>query len=161
MAIMFPGLKNAKAGAQPPNKVSDSPPAEFRHSEERRIAERHHASLLPSITGVRLSPTGGEASLVNISTTGVLLRANARLMPGTIVTVNLDGTFRPASIASRVVRCMVTDIDSKGVLCYHVGAAFNQEITLDGVPVTTNAPPAPAPQPLETRTFSTVSKNRW
>jgi hypothetical protein len=159
MAIKFPGLKNAKAVAPSPQKVSDSSPVEFRHAEERRIAERHHASLLPSITGVRLSPSGGEASLVNISTTGVLLKANVRLMPGTIVTVNLDGTFQPASIAGRVVRCMVTDIDSKGVLCYHVGAAFNQEIAIDGLPVTTNA--APAPQPLETRTSATISKNRW
>jgi hypothetical protein len=147
---------------QQSGEVSQSRAAES-VNEERRIAERRPAALVPSITGVRLSPSGGEASLVNISTTGVLLKANVRLMPATIVTVNMDGTFRPSSIAARVVRCSVTDIDAKGVLWYHVGAAFNQAIALDDAPIATDARSAPAPQPppLESKIPSTMPKNRW
>ena len=161
MPTVFPALKDAPAAARPLHKVGDSRPAESRQTEERRITERRHASLVPSITGVRLSPYGGEAFLVNISTSGVLLKADVRMMPGTVVTINFEGTFRPSSIAGRVARCIVTDIDSRGVLWYHVGAVFNQAIPLEDMPVATNARPSPAPQPLQPRTFSTVPKNRW
>jgi hypothetical protein len=166
VAITFPVPTDTVAAPRESGEVREPQPAES-VDPERRIAERRPAALVPSITGVRLSPSGGEASLVNISTTGVLLKANVRLMPGTIVTVNVDGPFRPASIAGRVVRCSVTDIDSKGVLWYHVGAVFNRPITLEDAPVATIASPAPAqvpapaPQPSELRIVYTAPKNRW
>lgn len=131
------------------------PPAAPGQPVERRTAPRRHASLVPSITGLRLSPCGGEASLVSISTSGVLVKCNTRLTLGSGVKVMLDGTFSPSSIKSRVARCFVADIDSYGVLWYHVGIVFNEPITLDDALGVTNPQPAPAP------TVPAVLSNRW
>ena len=160
------------AAVRPLPEASDSLPSLSGHSEERRVAKRRPAALVPSITKVRLSPTGGDASLLNISTTGVLLKINLRLMPGTNVTVNLEGTFRPSSIAARVVRCNVSDIDSKGVLWYQVGFTFKKPIVFEDEAVEPASPrpgpvavPAlsavPAPHPRPTPSFSSVVRNRW
>jgi PilZ domain len=97
---------------------------------ERRAAPRHPASGMASITGLRLSPGGGEVSLVNISSTGLLVRCTTKLLPGTPVTVTLDGTFSPSSIKGKVMRCFVADICRPAGLAYHIGIAFNQAIQL-------------------------------
>ena len=120
---------------------------------ERRIAHQRHTSVGSAITGVRLSPIGGQASFVNISASGILVRINMRVLPGTAVTVVLDGSFSPSSIAARVARCLVADIDSKGVLWYHVGMAFNEPIALDTV-VPGGEQPQSAVNPI-------VLTNRW
>jgi hypothetical protein len=158
MASIFPALKSPVAAATPPlQKVIDPLPIDSLPAGERRTAERLLASLIPSITGMRLSPIGGDASLVNISTGGILWKANVRLMPGTMVTITLHRTAGPLPVAGRVVHCMVADIDAEGVLWYHVGAAFSQAITLEDLPGAANAYPAPAPQPRKQQTVS----NRW
>ena len=92
---------------------------------ERRTATRHPASGMTSITGVHLSPGGGEATLVNISSTGALVRCPTKLLPGTTVTMTFDGTFSPSTIKGKVVRCFVADICRPAGLAYHIGIAFN------------------------------------
>jgi hypothetical protein len=114
---------------------------------ERRAAHRWEASTMKAITGLRLSPCGGDASLVNISESGILAKSNTKLQQGAPVTVVLDGTFSPSMITGRVARCVVADIDSSGVLWYHVGIAFNKTIVIQGA--------APAPVP------ATAVRNRW
>lgn len=110
--------------------------------DERRTAGRLHADAVPSITGVRLSPCGGQSFLVNISPTGVLVRCATRLLPGTPVVVIFDGTFLPASIAGRVARCLVADICGPSGLSYHIGIAFNKEIFLEEPPTAIHRPAA-------------------
>jgi hypothetical protein len=114
---------------------------------ERRVAHRRPAAQVPSITGVRLSPGGGDSALVNISITGALVRSTSRLLPGTPVTVLFEGTFSPSSIKSKVVRCVVADICKPAGLSYHIGIAFNERIHFDDEPAETaaqtSAPPAP------------------
>ena len=105
--------------------AAEKPPAA---PTERRMAPRHPAEAMPSITGVRLSPGGREAWLVNISCTGVLLRCATKLPPGTPVQVTLEGTFQPASIKGRVARCFVADIGRPVGLSYHIGIHFNETI---------------------------------
>ena len=124
---------------------------------DRRIAARRLASLVPSITGLRLSPCGGEASLVNISASGALIRCSTRVLPGTALVVVLEGTFSPSSIKSRVARCLVADIDTRGVLWYHVGVVFNNPITLEDTPVAANRPVSAPEAPR----VPTALYNRW
>ena len=124
---------------------------------ERRTATRHPASVMSAITGVHVSPGGGEASLVNISSTGALVRCATKLLPGTPVTLVFDGTFTPASIKGRVVRCLVADIGRPAGLSYHIGIAFNEGITLAEDPVETLQPAATIPSPAA----APVLVNRW
>lgn len=143
---------NAKAGAR----------------VENRSAPRLSASQVPSIAGLRLSPHGAEAALVNISASGILAECAVRLKPGSKVTVQFDGDFAPASVASRVVRCSVSTMGKDGLLRYHVGIAFNAPIALGEVleselaraenpsaHAETHVPPPPfTPVPA-------VVRNRW
>ena len=127
---------------------------------ERRTAARHPAAAMPAITGVRLSPVGSGAQLVNISTTGVLVRCTSRLMPGTAVTVLFEGTFAPPPVKATVVRCLVADIGRGAGLSYHVGIAFKATIDLGEEPA---AAPAPAPAPAEEPqpAHPPILVNRW
>ena len=126
-------------------------------SDERRQALRQPAAMMPSIKGVRLSPGGGEAWLVNISSTGALVRCSTRLLPGTPVTVLFDGGFTPESIKSKVVRCFVADICRPGGLSYHIGLHFNDPIHLEDSPAEPVQPePRVAPVPA-----APVLENRW
>jgi len=130
-------------------------------ASERRTATRHLYTGMPSITGVHLSPGGGEASLVNISSTGVLVRCPTKLLPGTAVTITFDGTFSPSTIKGKVVRCFVADICRPAGLAYHIGIAFNQAIQLEEEekeePVEDIKPDAAIPPPPA----APVLVNRW
>jgi hypothetical protein len=108
---------------------------------------RYPASVVPSITSLRLSPHGAEAKLVNISCMGLLAECTVRLKVGSSVTVLIEGGFKPASAAGRVARCEVSAMGRDGVLRYHVGIGFATPIDLkDYVPANAEPidPPAPA-----------------
>jgi hypothetical protein len=129
-------------------------------SIENRRSPRRAASVVPSITGVRLSPVGGEAVLVNISATGVLVRCMTRLRPETAVNVVFEGGFSPGSVPGRIVRSVVAQIDSSGKLWFDLGITFRKAIAFDDVPGPVEAPvPAPAPQAAPVVTVPLV--NRW
>ncbi len=94
-----------------------------------RVAPRRPAEDCPWITGVRLSP-GGEASLENISWSGLMARCSKRLIPGVPVTVTVSGTFTPSVIKGRVARCEVGGIGKDGVIQYKIGVAFDEPVSL-------------------------------
>jgi PilZ domain len=94
------------------------------------VARRYAAAEFPEIQGVYLSPPGAAATLVNLSATGVLVGCAARLAPGMVLTVQFKGTFRPATIESRVVRCEVAGIAPDGSLLFQIGLAFSAHIAL-------------------------------
>jgi hypothetical protein len=119
---------------------------------EGRSAPRIPASAVPEIKGVRLSPHGTEATLLNISASGVLVECTSRFRLGTAVTTVFDGRFSPSTIEGRVARSSVANVSKKGVLQYHIGIAFNKPIALEQVPVASAVvqPVAPAvPAALE------------
>jgi hypothetical protein len=144
------------------------------------LARRQRASRIPEITAVRLTPTGGNVSLVNISSSGLLVECGVRLASKTTVTVRFEGTFSPASIEGQVARCQVAGIGKDGAIRYHVGIAFAQHIALNineapppsadlaqpappeppqafvpPPPVVPEAVPAPASSPVA------APRNRW
>src|SRR5690349_3380277 len=113
---------------------------------EKRNAVRYPASEVPSIVGLRMSPHGAEASLVNISTTGLLAECAVRLKTGSTVTVQFEGTFTPTTVQGRVARCAVARVNESGTLMYHVGLAFAEAIALPAElerPAAVAAPEAP------------------
>jgi PilZ domain len=127
-------------------------------------ARRYPASAFPEIQGIRLTPLGAAATLVNLSATGALIECASRPVPGTGLTVHFKGTFSPASIESRVVRCEVAGIANDGSLRYHLGVAFNTRLALpndalDDVDEPAEEPSAPLPAVVAVD--APVLRNRW
>lgn len=109
---------------------SSEAPAADSGLHEKHVAVRLPAAAVPEIRGLRLSPPGAEAGLLNISTSGLLAECAFRLQPGTAVTVVIDGAFEPSTIRGRVARAAVAALGAGGGLLYHVGIAFSTPITL-------------------------------
>jgi hypothetical protein len=117
----------AKPSSSPPTAAALQGTGPRLGRELRR--DPHRLSSHPAITGIRLSPYGVEATLVNISAVGALVRCNTRFKPDTTVTVVFQGTFTPSSVQGRVARSVVSSAD-KGVLWYDIGIAFDTHIPL-------------------------------
>jgi hypothetical protein len=131
------------------------------------VARRYPASAFPGIKGIRLAPPTVAATLVNMSATGILVECASRLLPGTLLTVHFNGTFNPATIESRLVRCEVAGIATDGSLRFHLGLTFSARIALpneaaDDVDARAAAPSAP---PLAAAAAAPVAapvlRNRW
>ena len=116
-----------------PAAVRPEPPRQGEHS----TAPRRPASAVPSITGLRISPPGFKATLVDISGNGLLAEWGVALKVGQAVTVNFEGTFSPQSVGAQVVRSAVASMSSGGVR-YHIGLAFTAPIAFEEKP-----PPPP------------------
>jgi len=120
--------------------------------------ERRPAASMPNITGIQLLPHGAEASLVNISTTGLLAESAARLQVGSSVKIVFAGGFVPTSVAGRVARCEIAAMDRDGTLRYNLAIEFDAALTLDEEPQKLDAEPE---APLSPTTVTSVAKNRW
>ena len=92
---------------------------------------------MPSIKGLRISPPGVEATLIDISASGLLAEWGVALKIGQAVTVDFEGTFSPQSLGAQVVRSAIASMTSGGVR-YHVGLAFTAPIAFEDTP-----PPPP------------------
>lgn len=161
--ISVPTRFTANRASESGDAQDQASPTEASDSVQAGLAPRRAAARVPSITALRLLPSSGETSLVDISSSGVLVKSSGKLNPGTAVTVVLDGTFAPSSIESRVARCVVADIDSRGRLWYHIGVSFKEPIDLDAASSGTRSLPtsdAPSRKVLSASTISSV-RNRW
>jgi len=121
---------------------------------DQRTAVRIPAKRVPSIEAVHLSPGDSMATLVNISTSGVLVEGTSKLRPGSAVTVNFIGTFTPTTVRGRVARTIVASLGKDGVLHYMVGIAFDEPISLEQVtdpPDSVQAEPVPKISRLQNR----------
>ena len=121
----------------------------------RRAAIRYPASFVSCITGVRLSP-GEPGTLINISTSGLLLESAVRYTPGSSVTAHFEGDIATQQIRGRVVRCEVSAIKA-GALNYRTGLAFGKLLTLPFETAAIDAAPAGA----SAVTTSEPLVNRW
>jgi hypothetical protein len=104
------------------------------HAPAEQIAEaapRIPAAQVPSITGLRLSPHGADAKLINISTSGLLAECSSRLKVGSTVAVLFEGDFPETSVVGRIARCEVSTMGRDGVLRYQLGIDFGKAIDLD------------------------------
>ena len=92
---------------------------------------RRPASAVPSIRGLRISPPGFRATLVNISSTGLLAEWGLSLKIGQAVTVAFEGASTPPPAEARVVRSAIVSTSPAG-LRYHLALAFTVPIVFDG-----------------------------
>lgn len=138
-----------------------SPLVETSVTAEARSAPRLPASLVTSITAVRLSPHGADATLLNISASGVLVECTTRFRLGTAVTAVFEGTFSPSSVEGRVARSCVATMNKNGVLRYHIGIAFNKPIPLEEAPAAAIQQPAATPEAPSAPPVRPIVSNRW
>jgi hypothetical protein len=110
--------------------------------EDHSLAPRRPASAVPSITGLRISPPGFRATLVNISGTGLLAEWGLPVKIGQPVTIEFEGTFAHQSVRAQVIRSAVASTTAAS-LRYHVALEFMAPIGLDDVV----PPPADAENP--------------
>jgi len=103
------------------------------------------------ITGLRFLPQNAPATLVNISSTGLLAETVARLTVGSTTTVALEGGFTPATVSGRVVRCEVAVMGRDGMLRYHLGLECDSPLAIDEGAGAAAAPGATPP----------TARNRW
>jgi hypothetical protein len=112
--------------------------------EENSLAPRRPASAVASITGLRISPPGFRATLVNISGTGLLAEWGLPLKIGQAVTIEFEGAFAHHSVRAQVVRSSVASTTAAS-LRYHVALEFTAPIGLeDEVESTTDAENSPS-----------------
>jgi CheY-like chemotaxis protein len=127
---------------------------------DRRRARRHRAGELPWLCDVKL-PGIPRASLIDISSGGVLLETTSRILQGSTIELELlgrDDTNR--CVLARIVRNQVAAVDGLAV-SYHVAAAFSREIDLHGpqAPSTSSLTPKALAHVL-TRVLSEVDDDR-
>ena len=118
--------------------------------------DRRPAASMPNITGLQLLPNGGQATLVNISPTGLLAESAARLQVGSSVQILFVGGFAPAIVSGRVARCEVAAMGRDGLLRYHLTIEFDSPLTLEPMPEEAPVREEVAPAPI-----SGGVKNRW
>jgi hypothetical protein len=87
-----------QADVATPAAVRQEPPRQKEHT----AAPRQPASAVPSIKGLRISPPGFKATLLDISATGLLAEWGVALKIGQPVTVDFEGTFSPSSFEAFV-----------------------------------------------------------
>ena len=107
-------------------------------------------TAVPGISGVRFLPQRTEATLVNISPSGLLVESVARHPVDSPVAVLFEGGFTPATATGRVVRCEVALMGPNGVLHYYIGIEFDTPLDLGDIAA--ERVPAPA---------SAGVRNRW
>jgi CBS domain-containing protein len=98
---------------------------------ERRAARRQPLRDLPWLSAVTAG-AGSRISVVNISSSGVLLASPSKFTPGSTTELQLTGPDTNLVVPVRFVRSEIARIDPLGVL-YHAAATFGRQIDL-GLP---------------------------
>jgi hypothetical protein len=96
--------------------------------DERRTAERKSRGDVPWLSAIKLS-WGVEVSLVNISSSGVLVETGSKFVPGSVSELHLTGPDTNLVMPVKFIRSEVARIDGLGVK-YHAAAAFEGELDL-------------------------------
>ena len=119
----------------------------------RRAEPRYAAADLPAITTVMLS--GEVVTLVNISSSGVLVESSTRFKPSERVRLAITG-LEPNQVGGVIVRCMVSAISTGGKLRYESAIAFTQPVNIPVPPGTkpTSKPVSATPAPAAKLTAS-------
>ena len=97
-------------------------------AEERRTALRLPQQAVPWLSSARLA-CDTQISLVNISSSGVLIESGSKFIPGSTTELHLSGPERNLVVPVRFIRSEIASIDRVGVK-YHAAAAFGREIDL-------------------------------
>lgn len=88
---------------------------------DRRLAARS-AAPEHDVAFARVRP-GHVVVVIDISSVGALLETGRRLLPGTVIELQIQRHVARLSLRARVVRCAVAAIGASGI-CYHAGVRF-------------------------------------
>ena len=99
-------------------------------SKAANRARRMRASEAGVVRQVRLLP-GGDAIILNISNTGLLVENKGRLPVGTIVNVRLEGAS-VIGMEGHIVRSRVAAIHRDGSVSYETAIEFERPQSIDG-----------------------------
>ena len=117
--------------------LTDSSPEDTDASSSKR-ARRLRASEAGVVRHARLLP-GGDADILNISNTGLLVENKTRLPVGSTVNIRVQGS--PAmGLEGHIVRSRVSAIHRDGSLTYETAIEFERPQPVDGA----DTSPAPA-----------------
>jgi hypothetical protein len=100
---------------------------------ERRAWPRSSAVGRQEIAGARLLP-GWYARIIDLSSGGVLIETECRLLPGTQVELQLVGSGALRRVRGRVIRSHVAVLDHHQGIRYRGALMFDGELVLDAAP---------------------------
>ncbi len=95
---------------------------------ERRAASRFSTIRRPEIAIGRVRP-GRPAQIVDVSAAGALIETGYRLLPGTVVELQLGDPVAVHLVRARVVRCYVARVDAQRIR-YRGGLSFQERLPL-------------------------------
>jgi hypothetical protein len=93
---------------------------------ERRLSQRRQSLEEHGIVLVRVRP-GVEASIVDVSATGVLVETQRRLLPDTSIEIHFERDKQLAAVRGRVLRCAVVRLGPSSV-CYRGAVLFDRHL---------------------------------
>ncbi len=136
-------LARGRATDVPPALTSPIPVPAFSTimPGDRRRARRRACGDVPWLWTVKLAG-GSQVSVVDISSTGVLLETASRLPDGSTVDLHLLGEDTNVTVPARMLRTQVASVNGLSVK-YRVAAAFAHHLALPGLQQASAAPPAP------------------
>ena len=109
--------------------LTDPSPDDVDASSSKR-AKRLRASEANVVRQARLLP-GGDADILNISNTGLLVENKSRLPIGSTVNVRVEGSS-VMGIEGHIVRSRVSAIHRDGTLTYETAIEFDRPRAIDG-----------------------------
>jgi hypothetical protein len=95
-------------------------------SRERRGARRLDAFEEHRIGSACVRP-GHRVRLIDVSSSGALIETSHRLLPGTVVELQVEKGTDTASVPGRVLRCLVVRLRPTWV-CYRGAIAFDRHL---------------------------------
>ncbi len=95
-------------------------------TDERRRTRRRMRIEEHGIVAARVRP-GHDAVVVDVSADGALVESPHRLLPGTIVELQLETTTHRMAVRGMVVRCRVARLRST-VVSYQGAIAFDRQL---------------------------------
>ena len=92
-------------------------------------------------------PDAGEARLLNVSSSGMLLQTSTKFAPGSTIAVQLCGVDQTRVVRARFVRSDILDVGATGVK-YVAAATFEDPIDLEGFQPQAGPSAAVTPNPV-------------
>lgn len=110
--------------------VLTDPTPDDADAQSSKRARRLRASEAGVVRQARLLP-GGDADILNISNTGLLVENKSRLPIGSTVNVRVQGSA-VMGIEGHIVRSRVSAIHRDGTLTYETAIEFDRPHSIDG-----------------------------
>ncbi len=93
---------------------------------ERRQSRRRETFDEHGVASARVRP-GHDVALVNVSAQGALIETEHRLLPGSLIELQLSAGARSATVRARVLRCSVARLRPSSI-SYRGAVGFDRDL---------------------------------